>query len=282
MEMTRHPRKAKEPAAGEPKAKRVKFNAATTSSLVPAFVHTNGQAVVPAPVPDVTTISVGALQVTPNGGAQSAKTEHKAKEPITCGSISGVQFDTATTTGLSFVSENTVASASAPPNDISMGSSDVPGSSSTAIVGHDSVQAAEKPRRRKAKEPASGEPKTKRIKSDPATIQQGLSGTTESTQEASASSGAYCLLFSYHSQVDDEVVLVKKGRPKKEKDPANSTTTVKVPKQKRSKKAKENEAAMAAPKPKGMSFQMLQDDAPLWIIILQLFMFLRRTLRPGD
>ena len=273
--MTRHPRKAKEPAAGEPKAKRVKSNAATTSSLVPAFVHTNGQAVVPAPVPGFTTISVGAIQIPSNGGAQRL-----AKEPTTCGAISGVQSDTATTTGLSFVYENAFASASAPPNDVSMGSTDVLGSSSTAIAGHDSAQAAEKPRRRKAKEPASGEPKAKRIKGDPATTQEGLSGTT--AQEASASSGAYSLLFSHHPEVDDEVVTVKKGRPKKEKDPADSTTTVKVPKPKRSKQAKENEAAMVAPKPKGMSSQKVH-GTPLWIIItLQLFPLLRRTLRPGN
>jgi hypothetical protein len=132
-----------------------------------------------------------------------------------------------------------------------MGSADVPGSLSTAIAGRDSAQAAEKPRRRKAKEPASGEPKAKRIKRDPAVIQQGLSGTTE-TQEVSASSGAYFILFSHYSQVDGEVVIVKKGRPKKEKDPATSTTTVNVPRQKRAKKAKENEAAMVAPKLKGM------------------------------
>ena len=156
---------------------------------MPAFVHTNGQAVVPAPVPDFTTISVGMSQVPPNGEAESAKTKRLAKEPTTCGSISGVQFDTATTTGLSFVSENAFASASAPPYDISMGSTDVLSSSSTAIAGHDSAQPAEKPRRRKAKEPASGEPKAKRIKGDPALTQEGLSGTT--TQEASASSGAY-------------------------------------------------------------------------------------------
>ena len=278
--MTRHPQKAKEPAAGEPKAKRVKLSAATTSSLVPAFVHMNGQAVVPAPVPDFTTISVGMSQVPPNGEAQSAKTKRLAKEPTTCGSISGVRFDTATPTGLSFVSENAFASASAPPNDVSMGSTDVLGSSSTAIAGHDSAHAAEKPLRRKAKEPASGEPKAKRIKGDPATTQEGLSGTT--AQEASASSGAYSLLFSHHPEVDDEVVTVKKGRPKKEKDPADSTTTVKVPKQKRSKKAKENEAAMVAPKPKGMSSQKVH-GTPLWIIItLQLFPLLRRTLRPGN
>ena len=251
MEMTCHPRKAKEQAAGEPKAKRVKLNVAATSSMVPSFVHENGQAVIPALVPDVTTISVGTLQVPRNGEAQNAKTRGLAKEPTTCGSISGVQFDTATTTGLSFVSENAFASASAPPSDVFMGSTDVLGSSSTAIAGYVSAQAAEKPRRRKAKEPTSGEPKAKRIKGDPATTQEGLSGTTESTQEASAS-GAYFLPFSHHPEVDDEVVTVKKGRPKKEKDPANSTTTVKVPKQKRSKKAKENEAAMAAPKPKGM------------------------------
>jgi len=145
--------------------------------MVPAFVHENGQTVVP-----------------PNGGAQSVKTGRKAKEPTTCGSINGVQLDTAATTGLSFVSENTLASALAPSNDVSMGSAEVPGSSSTAITGHDSAQAAEKPRRRKAKEPASGEPKAKRIKRDPATTQEGLSGATESTQEASASSGAYFLL----------------------------------------------------------------------------------------
>ena len=198
MEMTRHPRKAKELAAGEPKAKRVKLSAATTSSLVPAFVHLNGQAVVPAPVPDVTTISVGMSQVPPNSEAQSAKTKRLAKEPTTCGSISGVQFDTATITGLSFVCENAFAIASAPPSDVSMGSTDVLGSSSTAIAGHDSTQAAEKSRRRKAKEPASAEPKAKRIKGDPATTQEGLSGTTESTQEASASSGAHFLLFSHH------------------------------------------------------------------------------------
>ena len=250
--MTHHPRKATEPAAGEPMTKRLKLNAATTNSVVLAFVHENGPAVVPAPVPDLTTISVGMSQVPPNGEAQSAKTKRLPKEPTTRASISGVQFNTATITGLSFVCENAFATASAPPSDVSMGSTDVLDSSSTAIAGHDSAQPAEKPRRRKAKEPASGEPKAKRIKGDPTTTQEGLSATTESTQEASASSGAYFLLFSHHSQVDDDVVLVKKGRPKKEKDPANSTTTVKVPKQKRSKKAKENEAAMAAPKPKGM------------------------------
>lgn len=230
----------------------MKLNAAITSSVVPAFVHENGQAVVPAPVPDLTTTSVRAVQVPPNGRAQSVKTKRKAKEPTTGGSMNVVQLDTATTTEFSFISENTLASASAPPNDVSMDSSDVLGSSSTAIAGHDSGQAAEKPRRRKAKEPASGEPKAKRIKGDPATKQEGLSGATESTQEASASSGAYFLLFSYHSQVDEEVVIVKKGRPKKDKDAAKSTTTVKVPRQKRAKKAKENEADMVAPKPKGM------------------------------
>ena len=252
MEMTRHPRKAKEPAAGEPMTKRVKLNAATTNSVVLSFVHENGRAAVPAPVSDATTMSVGALRIPSNGGAQSAKTKRLAKELTTCGSISKVQFDTATTTGLSFGSENAFASASAPPSDVSMGGTDVLGSSSTAIAGHHSAQAAEKPCRRKAKEPASGEPKAKRIKRDSVTTQEGLSGTTEATQKSSASSGAYFLLGFHHPEVDDEVVIVKKGRPKKEKDPPNSTTTVKVPKQKRSKKAKENEAAMAAPKPKGV------------------------------
>ena len=180
--MTRHPRKAKEPTAGEPKAKRVKLNVAAASSMVLSFVHENGQAVVPALVPDVPTISVGTLQVPPNGEAHNAKTKRLAKEPTTCGSISGVQSDTATNTGLSFVSENAFASASA-------------GSSSTAIAGHDPVQAAEKPRRRKAKEAASGEPKAKRIKGDPATTQEELSEITESTQEVSVSSGA-CFYFS--------------------------------------------------------------------------------------
>jgi hypothetical protein len=97
----------------------------------------------------------------PNGGAQSVKAKRKAKEPTTAGSINGVQLDTPTTTGFSFASENTLASASAPPNDHSMGSADVPGSSSIAIAGHDLAEAAEKPRRRKPKEPASCEPKAK-------------------------------------------------------------------------------------------------------------------------
>lgn len=83
IEKTRHPRKVKEPAAGEPKAKRLKLNAATTSNVGPDFVHENAQAVAPAPVPDVTTISVGALHVPPNGGAQTVKTKRGAEGPTT-------------------------------------------------------------------------------------------------------------------------------------------------------------------------------------------------------
>ncbi|EDR07540.1 uncharacterized protein LACBIDRAFT_298540 [Laccaria bicolor S238N-H82] len=113
-----------------------------------------------------------------------------------------------------------------------MGSSDVLDSSSTAIAGNDSAPAAEKPRRRKAKEAASGEP-----------TQEGLSGTTEPTQEASVSS-------------------VKKGRPKKEKDAAKSTTTVKLPRQKRAKKAKENETA---PKPKALPVPT--PNPPTWKLV---------------
>ncbi|EDR07542.1 uncharacterized protein LACBIDRAFT_298543 [Laccaria bicolor S238N-H82] len=239
---TRHPRKAKEPAAGEPKAKRVKLSAATTSSVVSAFVHETYQPIVPAPVQDATTTSVGALQVPPYGGAKSVKTKGKAKEPPTGGPINGGQLDTAATTGLYFVYENALASASAPANDVSMGSADLPCSSSTAIAGHDSAQAGEKPRRRKAKEPASGEPKAKRTKRDPPTTQEGLSGTTESTQEASASSG-------------------KRGRPKKQKDPAESTT-VKAPGQKRAKKAKENEVAS---KPKALPIPT--PNPPTWKLV---------------
>jgi hypothetical protein len=134
----------------------VKLNAATSS------MHENDQEVVLAPVPDITTTSVGALQVPPDGGALSVETRRKPKKPTTCGFTNGVQLDTAATTGLFFVSENPLASAP-PPDDVSMGSADVPGSLSTAIAGCDSAQLAEKPRRRKANEPASGEPKAKRI-----------------------------------------------------------------------------------------------------------------------
>ncbi|KIJ97003.1 hypothetical protein K443DRAFT_124211 [Laccaria amethystina LaAM-08-1] len=69
---THHLRKGKEPAAGEPKAKRAKLNTTTPSSTIPTCFF-----------PDVTTSSIDTLQVPSNGGAQSVKTKRKAKEPTT-------------------------------------------------------------------------------------------------------------------------------------------------------------------------------------------------------